>query len=64
MAMAPMMDEMMEPMMAAEEKPAVQAEKALSKKSGDASQESIPKEHISTPCCCCLCVCSNEYTVG
>jgi hypothetical protein len=60
MAMAPVMDDM-EPMMAAEAKPASEKK---SKKSDDVTQESIPKEHVMTPCCCCLCVCSNEYTLG
>jgi hypothetical protein len=59
MAMAMMAEQEPMMMMAEEEKP--KSEK--SKKTG-ATSESIPKDHIMTPCCCCLCVCSNEYTVG
>jgi hypothetical protein len=52
----------MDPMMAMEDKK--DEKKSEKSKKTDGTQESIPKEHIMTPCCCCLCVCSNEYTVG
>ena len=52
----------MDPMMAMEDKK--DEKKSEKSKKTDGTQEAIPKEHIMTPCCCCLCVCSNEYTVG
>lgn len=60
------MDNMMGDGMAAAEKmdDKMDDKKSAGSKKSDGTQESIPKEHVMTPCCCCLCVCSNEYTVG
>lgn len=43
---------------------AMEDKKSDGTKKSNKTEESIPKEHVATPCCCCLCVCSNEYTVG